>query len=113
MSCNAVRRVIPSAKFFRREAHMKLQKFRASSSGFRSGPAVVFCLASVLAAAVGASGQKENEQGKRIVVQHGSSIEILNYAPIPEATEACRPGQCEWWQQVREAGNELQRKRDN
>jgi TonB family protein len=92
---------------------MRLQKFGVSSSGFRFGPVLVLCLASALASAAVASGQKDDEKEKRIVVQHGSSVEILNYTPLPEATEACRPAECEWWQRVREAGDQLQKKRDN
>ena len=80
---------------------MKTEKFRVSSNGFRFGSALAFCLASVLAGAVVASAQKEDEKEKRVVVQHGSSIEIFSYTHIPEATEACSPGAFEWWQRVR------------
>lgn len=43
----------------------------------------------------------------------GSGLEITTYTEIPEATEPCTPLECEWWKQMREAGNDLLRKGDD
>lgn len=51
-------------------------------------------------------------QSKRVVSDRGSTILINTYDEIPEATEPCTPAECEWWTQIRKAGNDLQRKGD-
>lgn len=43
---------------------------------------------------------------------NGSVLEIGSYMEIPEASEPCAPAECEWWRQLRAAGNDLQRKGD-
>lgn len=59
-----------------------------------------------------ASGGRVSCQEKRVVKESGSTIEVYTYKDIPEATEPCTPEECEWWKQLREAGNILQRKGD-
>lgn len=41
-----------------------------------------------------------------------SYMEISTYKEIPVATDPCAPAQCEWWTQIREAGNNVLRKGD-
>ena len=40
------------------------------------------------------------------------SVTIKTYHDIPEAEGPCTLEECEWWKQIREAGNDLQRKGD-
>jgi TonB family protein len=53
-------------------------------------------------------------QGKTVVntktVGRSSTVEVRTYNAIPEATEPCTAEECEWWKQLREASNNLQRK---
>lgn len=88
------------------EANMKIQKFVVWSSRILLNLLVCF-LVSVIASDGRVSGQE-----KRLVKQRGSVIKINAYEEIPEATEPCTPDECEWWKQIREAGNTLQKKGD-
>jgi hypothetical protein len=40
----------------------------------------------------------------------GSTVALGTYKEIPAATEQCSPAECEWWERLRQVGNELQRK---
>ncbi|HSB12288.1 MAG TPA: hypothetical protein VLM38_22565 [Blastocatellia bacterium] len=77
-------------------------------------PLLVLCLVSPLTNADSYSSQKEavdkKERPEKIVRAEGSTLKISEYHPIPEATERCTPEEAEWWQRVRNAGNELQKK---
>ena len=66
-------------------------------------------LVSSLVSIVGAT---VSGQSKRVVTQRDSTITVGEYTEIPEATEPCTPEECQWWKQIREAGNTLQRKGD-
>jgi hypothetical protein len=52
------------------------------------------------------------QEGKSVRRVSGSTVEIGDLPGIPAATEPCLPEVCEWWDRLREAGMELQRKRD-
>lgn len=49
-------------------------------------------------------------QSKTIVSDRGSNVLVSTYPEIPEATEPCTPKECEWWKQLRQAGNDVQKK---
>jgi len=51
-------------------------------------------------------------QEKTIKSQLGSTVLISTYNEIPEATEQCSEEEKQWWDSLRKAGNDLQRKRD-
>ncbi len=53
------------------------------------------------------------QESKTVKKSTGSSLVISTYKEIPEATEPCTPLECEWWKQMREAGNDLLRKGDD
>lgn len=60
-----------------------------------------------------ATGKKETdrkEKVEKIVRAEGSTLSISEFHSIPEATEQCTTEEAEWWQRVRKAGNDLQRK---
>lgn len=40
----------------------------------------------------------------------GSTLLISSYKEIPAATEQCSPAECDWWNHLRHAANELQQK---
>ena len=42
----------------------------------------------------------------------GSSVSVFTYKEIPAATGPCTSEECDWWNRLREAGNELLRKGD-
>jgi hypothetical protein len=42
----------------------------------------------------------------------GSSLTIRPYTEISAATEPCTPEECDWWNRLREAGNQLLQKGD-
>jgi len=52
---------------------------------------------------------KKEKVEKKVSVE-GSTVSISEYRLIPEATEPCTAQEAEWWQHVRRAGNELQKK---
>jgi TonB family protein len=82
---------------------MKTLRFAHTSTRFTLSSVLAFCLASTLT--VTASGQKE-----RVVRHNGSTVEIREFTPVPEATEPCTPEESEWWKQLRKAGNDLYKK---
>ncbi len=52
-------------------------------------------------------------QEKTIKSYRGSTVLISSYNEIPEATEQCSQEEKQWWDSLRKAGSDLQRKRDN
>lgn len=42
----------------------------------------------------------------------GSTAVLKTFVEIPEATEECTPEECEWWERLRKAGNEVLQKGD-
>src|SRR5437764_10126599 len=42
----------------------------------------------------------------------GSSVSVFTYKEIPAATGPCTSEECDWWNRLREAGNNLLRKGD-
>lgn len=72
-------------------------------------PMLACCYIILAVAGVGnVTGQKV-EQVKKIT---GSSIRLFSVEEIPKASEGCAPAECEWWGQLRDTGNDLQRKPD-
>jgi hypothetical protein len=60
-----------------------------------------------------ATDKKETDKREKVekkVSVEGSTVSISEYRLIPEATEPCTTQEAEWWQRVRTAGNELQKK---
>jgi TonB family protein len=80
---------------------MKLWKFCRPSGWF------LFCLVAVFATAMSVSAQDSSKKEKRIVSHDGSTVEMRTYTAIPEATEACAPAVCDWWNQIRRANADL------
>src|SRR5438128_4543641 len=52
------------------------------------------------------------QDSKPITKIHGTSMDIYTITLIPEASSSCTPVECEWWNRLRLAGNDLQRKGD-
>lgn len=55
---------------------------------------------------------QEKKVSKTTSVGNTVSVATKTYTEIPEATEPCTPAECEWWKQLRQAGNDLQKKED-
>ena len=85
-------------------------KFRADLSR-HSLLASLLASCFIVAFANETSGLEQKEKEK-VVRREGSTVEINEYHPIPEATETCTPDECEWWKRVRQAGNDLYKKSD-
>lgn len=49
---------------------------------------------------------------KTVRKNSGSVVTIVSFTEIPVATEPCTPSECEWWQNMRSAGSDVQRKGD-
>lgn len=69
---------------------------------------VICCLVTV----VTAIGNIICQERKIVRNDGGSDLAISIYKEIPEATEQCAPAACEWWKQLRAAGNDLLGKGD-
>jgi TonB family protein len=82
---------------------MKILRVVLSSNRLLINALLVFCLVPVVAGAGGASDQKDG----KVVIKHGSTIEIWPDTTIPEATEPCTAEVSEWWQQIRKANSDL------
>lgn len=52
------------------------------------------------------------QDSKTVTKVSGSGVTINTYTEIPEAAEPCTPDECDWWKQLRQAGNNLLRKGD-
>ena len=75
--------------------------------------AAKFCVLAVLIAiAALLSAGAFAQENKTLRKTTGSTLEIRTYVEIPEATEPCTPAECEWFKQLREAGNAAQLKDD-
>lgn len=57
-------------------------------------------------------GDNVSGQEKTIKTTRGSTVLISSYTEIPEATEQCSQEEKQWWDSLRQAGNDLQRKMD-
>jgi hypothetical protein len=84
---------------------MKILKFVLPSSRFLVNSLLVFSFVSVVAGAGSIA-----YQSKTVTTKTGSGVRISTYTPVPEATEPCTPEECEWWERVRQAGDDLQKK---
>lgn len=51
-------------------------------------------------------------QDKSIKTYRGSTVLVSTYNEIPEATEQCSQEEKQWWDSLRKAGNDLQKKMD-
>jgi hypothetical protein len=91
---------------FQLEIYMGVAKVAVSS---RLMVALAICLFITL---VGGASYAVCQEPKTVKKTTGPNLEIRTYVEIPEATEPCSPQECEWWKQLREAGNNLQKKSD-
>ncbi|HXQ70720.1 MAG TPA: energy transducer TonB [Pyrinomonadaceae bacterium] len=66
----------------------------------------------LLAASILSPSDNVVGQQKTITSYRGSTVMVLSYAEIPEATEQCSQEEKQWWESLRKAGNDLQKKRD-
>jgi|CXWL01.1.fsa_nt_gi hypothetical protein len=66
----------------------------------------------VIMASLGASIVVLAQQTKTEKRIRGSVLEVGGFMEIPHATEPCNQSECEWFRQLREAGNRAQRNRN-
>lgn len=66
----------------------------------------------LLAASILSSSDNVVGQQKTFTTYRGSTVVISSYNEIPEATEQCSQEEKQWWEGLRKAGNEIQRKSD-
>jgi hypothetical protein len=83
---------------------MKILRFAASSSWFLLNSLLVFSFGSDVIGAGPVSYQGEK------IVRERDTVHI--YREIPEATEPGAPEEYEWWERLRKAGHDLQKKPD-
>lgn len=67
---------------------------------------------SLLAASIMGPSDNVLGQEKTITSYRGSRVLISSYEEIPEATEQCSAEEKQWWESLRQAGNDFQRKPD-
>lgn len=87
---------------------MKVLSWAGLTAGLPMSLFLVFWLLPLIAEGTSVSCQQKAD-GHRI---DGNSVSIYPYSEIPEATEPCTQDECDWWKQIRKAGNELQKKSD-
>lgn len=89
---------------------MKIPGFVASLSRFL----LILLLALAFAAGVVGAGivsyQSEQIVRETRETPSGTALTIRQINEIPEATEPCAPEEAEWWNRVRKASNDLQKK---
>jgi hypothetical protein len=83
---------------------MKKLKFVASSIWFLLNSLLVLSFVSYV---IGAG--PVSHQGEKIVRERNT---VIIYPEIPEATEPGAPEEYEWWERLRKAGDDLQKKQD-
>lgn len=66
----------------------------------------------LLAASILSPSDNVVGQQKTLTSYRGSTVVISTYNEIPEATEQCSQEEKQWWEGLRKAGNDLQRKMD-
>ena len=78
---------------------------QANRAGLRL-PVIVYLLVTAI------SGTSVFSQGPTVTRDGRLTATVREYNLIPEATEPCTPEECGWWDRLRSAGNELQKKGD-
>lgn len=53
------------------------------------------------------------QETKTLTSVSGSTVSGRTYKLVPEATEPCTSAECDWWKQVRQTANDLQKKGDD
>ena len=84
-----------------------MKNSRSAFSSVKLLSNLLFVLSLVFTCQVAASGQVTRTYGSHTLV-----IKTKTIVELPEATEPCTPAECDWWNQLRQAANELQRKED-
>ena len=79
---------------------------------FRTTKLTVSAILSLLAASILNPSDNVVGQEKTVKSYRGSTVLISSYNEIPEATEKCSQEEKQWWDSLRQVGNDLQRKRD-
>jgi TonB family protein len=72
----------------------------------------VSAILTLLAASILSPSDNVIGQEKTIKTYPGSTVLVSPYHEIPEATEQCSQEEKQWWESLRKAGNDLQRKLD-
>jgi hypothetical protein len=91
-----------------KEDHIKVLRLAISPSWFLLTSLLVFNFVSVVA-----DVDSFSYQSKTDVRKIDSGVEIRSgFNDIPEATEPSAPEEFEWWEKLRKAGNDLQKKSD-
>jgi hypothetical protein len=75
-----------------------------------SKPTVFSLLICCLVIVVVGLGNVIGQETKSVKKSVGSDVAFSTYTEIPGATEPCNQTECEWWNRLRQAGNDLQRK---
>ena len=77
-----------------------------------SKPNITRLLIYLLLIVVVGVGNVKSQETRTVKKRAGSSVLLSTYKEIPGPTEPCTPSECEWWEQLRQAGNDLQLKGD-
>jgi TonB family protein len=89
---------------------MKIAEFVASASRFLLSLLLALAFAASVVWAGVVSYQSEQTVRETRQTQSGEELTIRTIKEIPEPTEPCAPEEAEWWNRVRKAGLDLQRK---
>lgn len=79
---------------------------------FTTTKLTVSAIVTLLAALMMSSRDSVVGQDKTVTTYRGSSVMVRSYDEIPEATEECSPEEKQWWDTLRKAGNDFQKKLD-
>ena len=79
---------------------------------FGTAKLTVSAILTLLAVSMISPGDNVVGQDKTITTNRGSSVLIRSYNEIPEATEQYSPEENQWWDSLRQAGNEFLKKLD-
>jgi TonB family protein len=89
---------------------MKIAEFAASASRFVLSLLLALAFAASVVWAGVVSYQTEQTVRETRQTQSGELLTIRTITEIPEPTEPCAPEEAEWWNRVREAGLDIQKK---
>lgn len=79
---------------------------------FRTINLTVSAILTLFAASMISPSDNVVGQEKTIRTYRGSTVLVSTYNEVPEATEQCSQEEKQWWDSLRQAGNDLQRKMD-
>jgi hypothetical protein len=91
---------------------MKIPGLVTSLGRFLLGLPLALSFAVEIAAEGAVSPQSKQTVRETLRTQSGVNVVMREINEIPEATEACAPEVSEWWNRVRKAGYDLQKKPD-